>query len=86
LDNLFAQKQIAQKVFSFYLNRFLFVRPWKQITYKKNVLFVWQKHRDLNNLTHGGELIFGGSNPDFYTGNFYYVPLSHQTYWQFNMD
>ena len=31
LDNLFAQKQIAQKVFSFYLNRFLFVRPWKQI-------------------------------------------------------
>ncbi|KAF6020114.1 cathD [Bugula neritina] len=34
----------------------------------------------------GGELILGGSDPQYYKGNFSYVPVSKQGYWQFKMD
>jgi len=33
----------------------------------------------------GGEMILGGSDPAFYQGNFTYVPVSKQGYWQFDM-
>ncbi|KAK2722006.1 lysosomal aspartic protease-like [Artemia franciscana] len=34
----------------------------------------------------GGELILGGSDPEKYKGDFVYVPVSKQGYWQFTMD
>lgn len=36
--------------------------------------------------TVGGELILGGSDPNYYTGQFNYVPVSQEGYWQFAVD
>jgi len=34
----------------------------------------------------GGELTLGGVNSDLYTGDFSFVPLTSETYWQFKVD
>uniref|UniRef100_A0A4W4HN64 pepsin A n=1 Tax=Electrophorus electricus TaxID=8005 RepID=A0A4W4HN64_ELEEL len=34
----------------------------------------------------GSEIIFGGYNPNHYTGSLVWIPLSSETYWQITMD
>lgn len=34
----------------------------------------------------GGEMIIGGNDPDYYTGNFSYVPITREAFWQFRLD
>lgn len=34
----------------------------------------------------GGELVLGGIDPDHYTGDFTYAPLTNKTYWEFAFD
>lgn len=43
-------------------------------------------NRHLGNQEEGGVLFFGGSNPEYYRGNFTYVPVSRRAYWQVKMD
>ncbi|XP_072522703.1 pepsin A-like [Salminus brasiliensis] len=39
-----------------------------------------------SNSQTGSEVVFGGSDPNHYTGSLVWIPLSSETYWQITMD
>ncbi|CAF1550470.1 unnamed protein product [Rotaria magnacalcarata] len=62
----------------------VFNNMWDQKLVPANVFSFWLD-RDPNN-PRGGEIIFGGSDPDLYEGDFVYVDVTRQDYWQFKLD
>jgi cathepsin D len=50
---------------------------------EKNVFSFWLDRDPVN--PKGGQLFFGGSNPNYYIGNFTYLPVTRKDYWQFAM-
>ncbi|KAJ8370252.1 hypothetical protein SKAU_G00102800 [Synaphobranchus kaupii] len=40
----------------------------------------------LSNEQPGSEVVFGGMDPNHYTGNIYWIPLSSKNYWKISMD
>ncbi|XP_034245596.1 lysosomal aspartic protease-like isoform X2 [Thrips palmi] len=51
-----------------------------------DAVFSFYLSRDAASGDKGGELILGGSDPELYKGNFTYVPVTRQGYWQFAVD
>jgi len=49
-------------------------------------IFTFYINRDMNDPEHGGEITFGGINPNHHTSNITYVPVTRQGYWQFTVD
>jgi len=63
------------------------IPPWynllKQGLVKVPVFSVWLSKNPRGQ--NGGQLILGGTSPDYYTGEISYTPLTEQTYWQFQV-
>ncbi|KAI3829389.1 hypothetical protein L1987_03512 [Smallanthus sonchifolius] len=51
----------------------------------KDPVFSFWLNRDANE-EKGGEIVFGGVDPDHYKGNHTFVPITQKGYWQFDLD
>lgn len=80
--NMIDQGIVKKPVFSFYLSRY--INMTNDILNFSNYC-VHFNFRDPSK-TPGGEIIFGGSDPEKYTGPFIYVPVTRHGYWQFALD
>jgi cathepsin D len=62
----------------------VFNNMWDQKLVPEDIFSFWLD-RDPNN-PRGGEIIFGGSDPTLYEGDFTYVDVTRKDYWQFKLD
>ncbi|KAI9565771.1 hypothetical protein GHT06_009564 [Daphnia sinensis] len=49
-------------------------------------VFSFWINRNASDPEHGGEIVFGGSNPEHYEGEINYLPVTRKAYWQFHAD
>jgi len=64
------------------------VPPFQNMIAQKSIkepVFAFWLNRDASD-PHGGEITFGGLDPDHYEGEITYAPVSRKGYWQFTMD
>lgn len=80
-QNMIAQGLVEEPVFSFWLNRCAL-----KFCHVAIFLIVWSFLRDINDPENGGEIVFGGSNPNHYSGEITWVPVTRKAYWQFTTD
>eukprot|EP00053_Salpingoeca_punica_P008284 m.74737 g.74737 ORF g.74737 m.74737 type:complete len:393 (-) comp14530_c0_seq1:141-1319(-) len=63
--------------------------PWTNILAQglvsKNMYSFWLNRTAGSPGPQGGELVLGGYDPNHFSGPIDYVPLTHDTYWQFEM-
>jgi cathepsin D len=86
-SNMVQQGLVDSPVFSFYLNRCVFIYIFINLLQLKLLLFcMFIVFRDLSDTVTGGEIIFGGSDTERYEGEFTYVPVDRKAYWQFKVD
>lgn len=62
----------------------VFNNMWEQKLVPQNAFSFWLD-RDPEN-PRGGEIIFGGSDPELFEGEFTYVDVTRKDYWQFKLD
>jgi len=62
----------------------VFNNMWDQKLIPNDVFSFWLD-RNQNN-ARGGEIIFGGSDPELYEGEFTYAEVTRKGYWQFKLD
>jgi len=62
----------------------VFNNMWEQGVVEQNMFSFWLNRNPDEEL--GGELILGGSDPNFYTGDVTYVPVDREGYWEITMD
>jgi cathepsin D len=60
----------------------VFTNMFNQGLINRNIFSFWLN----NDLDNGGQLFLGGSNPDYYTGNFTYLNLTTDKMWIFKID
>lgn len=86
-QSLFSKTNRKQSLFLLFEPVLILKHKWKlESSFVFKNYFHFKQKRDLNNLTYGGEIMFGGSDPNYFTGQMYYVPLTKESYWEFNME